>query len=121
MNVLAYGLDPSAGLPEPNWRAALGQDYRVPTVKISTEEAIAHRLRRVYLWLITITLAAWVVRITAFVSQPWPASAAVGQIPGIAVTVAVALFYLVAVVVTARPREWQSEDELRTQDIGKHR
>ena len=29
----------------------MSHDYRVSTVKISDEEALAHRLRRVYLWL----------------------------------------------------------------------
>lgn len=53
-NVFAYGLDPSAGLDDPAWRQKLSQDYRTPVVKITREEAIAHRLRRIYLFLFTV-------------------------------------------------------------------
>ncbi|WP_433627761.1 DUF2270 domain-containing protein [Halomicrococcus sp. NG-SE-24] len=120
-NVFAYGLDPSAGIEDPDWRRELSQDYRTPTIKITIEESVAHRLRRVYLLLFTIMLAAWVVRIAAFAAQSWPASAAIGQIPGLLVTVVVVLSYLVAVVVALRPRSWHSEDELHTQSVGKHR
>src|SRR6056297_2003714 len=120
-NVFAYGLDPSAGLEDPNWREKLSRDYRQPVIKISLEEAIAHRLRRIYLVLFSITLSAWVVRIAAFDTRPWPESAAVGDIPGLAVTAAVAAFYLLAVFVAMRNRTWQSEDELRTEAVGRDR
>lgn len=120
-NVFAYGLDPSAGLEDPDWRRKLSRDYREPAIKISTEEAIAHRLRRVYLPLFTIVLCTWVVRVAAFADRTWPASAAVGRIPGLAVTATVALVYLGFVVVAVRPRNWQAEDELHSEAVGKHR
>ncbi|WP_233255214.1 MULTISPECIES: DUF2270 domain-containing protein [Halobacteriales] len=34
------------------------------------EEAIAHRLRWIYLPLFAVILAAWVIRVTAFVEHP---------------------------------------------------
>mgnify|MGYP000138554397 FL=1 len=120
-NVFAYGLDPSAGLEDPEWREKLSRDYRQPVIKISLEEAIAHRLRRIYLVLFTITLLAWVVRIAAFAMRPWPESAAVGDISGLVVTATVVAFYLLAVFVAMRTRTWQSEDELRTEAVGKDR
>jgi len=120
-NVFAYGLDPSVGLEDPNWREQLSRDYRQPVIKISFEEAIAHRLRRIYLVLFSITLSAWVIRIAAFSTRPWPESAAVGSIPGLAVTAAVVAFYLLAVFVAMRNRTWQSEDELRTEAVGQDR
>lgn len=120
-NVFAYGLDPSAGLEDPNWREELSEDYRRPAMKISVEESIAHRLRRIYLLLFTITLGAWVIRIAAFARRSWPESAAIGDIPGLAVTAAVAAFYLVAVIVAIRPRTWTAEDELHSKEIGRHR
>ncbi|RBI59247.1 hypothetical protein DMJ13_24105 [halophilic archaeon] len=120
-NVFAYGLDPSAGIEDPDWRRELSQDYRTPTVKITIEESVAHRLRRVYLLLFTIMLAAWVVRIAAFAPRPWPASAAIGRIPGLLVSGVVAASYLVAVVVALRPRTWHAEDELHDRSVGKHR
>lgn len=120
-NVFAYGLDPSAGVEDPAWREKLSEDYRTPAMKIGVEEAIAHRLRRVYLVLFTILLGAWAVRVAAFADRPWPESAAIGEIPGLAVTVVVAAFYLVATVIAVRPRTWRAEDELHSEAVGRNR
>ncbi|WP_135824072.1 DUF2270 domain-containing protein [Halorussus ruber] len=120
-NVWAYGLDPSKGLVDENWRTHLADDYRTPTVKITAEEALAHRLRRVYFPLFTVLLGAWVIRVTAFDPLSWPASAAIGQIPGLVVTAIVLLVYAAAVVVAFRPRTWHARDELRTVDLRKKR
>jgi len=108
-NVLAVALDESLEPPDPDWRAKLSRDYLAPTMKLTTGQAIAHRLRRVYLPLFGVLFAAWVVRITAFAVDPWPESAAVGRIPGVVVTALVAVFALLLVVVAYRPREWEGE------------
>mgnify|MGYP002762151280 CR=1 FL=1 len=63
--VWAAGLDGSEPT-DPEWRRRLADDYRTPAVKITMEEAVAHRLRRIYLPLLVILNAAWVVRVTAF-------------------------------------------------------
>ncbi|WP_458210459.1 DUF2270 domain-containing protein [Haladaptatus sp. NG-SE-30] len=84
-------------------------------------EASGRDPEAVHPWLFAITLSAWVVRITAFGPQAWPASATIGQIPGLAVTVAVAVFSFVAVVVAARPRTWYGADKLQEEAIGKRR
>lgn len=120
-NVIAYGLDPSLGLADPAWREKLGQDYRSPVIKISREEAIAHRLRRIYLLLFTVMLVAWVIHVAAFTSQPWAASAAIGAVPGPVVAGGLAVLYLGGVVIAFRPRTWAAEDELHVKDVGKHR
>ncbi|WP_137284700.1 DUF2270 domain-containing protein [Halorussus salinisoli] len=120
-NVWAYGLDPSKGLVDKNWRARLADDYRTPTLKITAEEAIAHRLRRVYLPMFTVLLAAWVIRVVAFAPRPWPASAAIGQISGVAVTAVVVIAYVAAAVVALRPRTWHARDELRTENLRRYR
>ena len=115
-NVFAYGLDPAQGVDNLDWRASLSRDYGVPTVRVSTEEAVAHRLGRVYLLLFTVVLGAWVARITAFAPRPWPRAAAVGAIPGTAVVAAVAAFYLGGLVVAFRPRTWHVEHEIRPKE-----
>lgn len=120
-NVFAYGLDPSIGLADPAWRQKLSQDYRTPVIKITREEAIAHRLRRIYLLLFTVMFGAWVIHVTAFTSAPWPASAAIGAIPGYLITGVLLVLYLGAIIIAIRPREWQAEDELHTRDIGRYR
>lgn len=120
-NVFAYGLDPSEGIDDPTWRRKLSQDYRTPVIKISREEAIAHRLRRIYLLLFTVMLGAWVIHVTAYTSSSWPSSAAIGAAPGLLITCIVVGLYLVAVGIAVRPRTWQAEDELHSRNIGKHR
>lgn len=116
-NVWAYGLDPSQGLEEEDWRAELSSDYRQPQLRITMEEAIAHRLRRVYLPLVTIVLGAWVVRITAFADVPVPASAAIGKMPGFLVIAVVGISYAVLLGIAVRPRTWYAETELKDEDL----
>lgn len=115
-NVFAVGLDPTRE-PADDWRRRLAADYHQPTLKISAEEAIAHRLRRVYLPLLAILNGAWVLRVTAFGITEWPTSATVGMIPGTVVTAAVALMFAGIVFITVRPRTWRAHDELRTEDL----
>jgi len=118
-NVWAYGLDRSADLLHEDWRTELAEDYREPTVKISFEEALAHRLRRIYLPMLGIVLTAWVIRTTVVSPAPWPESAAVGIVPGMVVITVVAALTLLAAVVAFRPRDWKGHPELRSRDIGR--
>jgi hypothetical protein len=67
--------------------------------------------------LFAILNGAWVLRVTAFGPASWPASAAVGAVPGTLVTALVAAAFLAAAVVAARPRTWRAHDELRTEDL----
>ncbi|MFB6124440.1 MAG: DUF2270 domain-containing protein [Halanaeroarchaeum sp.] len=113
-NVFAVALDPDTDPVDPEWRRNLGADYRHPSVKITWGEAIAHRLRRIYLPLFSVILGAWVIRVTAFTDAPWPASAAVGQIPGVAITAVVVVAFAVLAFVAVRPRTWRARGELVT-------
>jgi uncharacterized membrane protein len=115
--VWAVGLDPTIEVDEEGWREQLAEDYRAPELKISTEEAIAHRLRRVYFPLFTIIVGAWLLRVTAFAATPWPASAAVGTIPGQFVSVVVGVLYTGALVVCCRPRTWHTRGELLAENL----
>ncbi len=117
-NVFGFALDPSQGLEDPDWRPRLSKDYRQPRTKISYEEAISHRLRRVYLPLITVLLGAWVLRTFALAQRPWPASTAIGPIPGVVVSAIIGLYYAGLVTITFRPRTWQAQGELRKEDVG---
>jgi uncharacterized membrane protein len=116
-NVFAYGLDPSQGLEDTDWRVNLSRDYRQPRLRISMEEAIAHRLRRIYLPLLTIVLGAWVIRVTAFTDILLPTSAAIGEVPGVLVISIIALSYGSLLFITVRPRTWHTETEMMTEDI----
>jgi uncharacterized membrane protein len=118
-NVWAYGLDPTSGLVDETWRPRLADDYRTPCLKITAEEAIAHRLRRVYLPLFAVLLVAWLIRITAFADAPLPAAAAIGVVPGSIVLAGVSLFYAGACGVACRPRTWHAKGELRATALRK--
>jgi len=117
-NVWAHGLDPSESLLHADWREQLADDYREPTLKISYEEALAHRLRRIYLPLLSIVLAAWGIRTAVIDSMSWPASAAIGVVPGGVVVATVLTGFALALVVSFRPREWKGHPELRSRAIG---
>lgn len=112
-NVFARGLDPDGDPPESDWRERLADHYRTPRVYIPFEEALAHRLRRVYLPQLGIVLVAWVFRVTVYQPRPpWPASAAIGPLSGVVVTGFVAVFTLGLLVVTFRPRDWHAAREV---------
>lgn len=115
-NVWAPGLDESEPATD-DWRTQLADDYRTPALKITTEEALAHRLRRIYLPMFAILNAAWVIRVAAFGSSSWPASAAIGKIPGTAVTALVVVTFVAGCVVALRPRTWQARGELRSENL----
>ena len=116
-NLFANALDPSQGVENHDWRAELSRDFRRPTLKVSVYEALANRLRRVYLALLSVLLVAWIFRITAFAPrQDWLTTAGIVRIPGIAVVAAVGVFYIVLLGVTFWPRERHAKGEFREGD-----
>ncbi len=116
-NVFAYGLDPSQGLEDHDWRQKLSRDYRQPRMRISRTEALAHRLRRVYLPLLSVLTGAWILRVTAFVDVAWPASAAIGRIPGGIVSAIVSVCYVGLLVIALNRETWRADTELMTEDL----
>ncbi|MEY7850806.1 DUF2270 domain-containing protein [Natrarchaeobius sp. A-rgal3] len=102
-NLFANALDPSEGIEHDTWRADLSEDYRDPVPKISYRGAFSHRLRRVYLPLMTGVLLGWVFHVWAFnPDEPFLESAGLPGVSGTVVVTAVAVFYL-ALVVLAVP------------------
>jgi len=97
-----------------DWRQQLGEDLRSPTIPISRLKATAHRLRRVYLFLLTILVAAWLLRISIFdADRPWLQTAAIADIPGLVVVGAVLGLYFVLFALAL----W-SAVENRTREFG---
>lgn len=116
-NLLADALDPSAGIEHADWRRKLSRDYRNPTLKVSTWEATANRLRRIYLALLTVLLVAWLFRISAFApAEPLLTTAAIASVPGVFVVAAVGLCYLTAVLIALWPRDRKAKGEFREGD-----
>jgi len=112
-DVFAPLLDPDVGNEHEEWRSELAEDLRRPALKISLGEAFARRLRRVYLPLLYILLAAWGVRITAFAPEQGPiAAASIEGVPGVAVLGIVVAFYVVWTAIAFWPRERKAMGEV---------
>ncbi|NUE03554.1 DUF2270 domain-containing protein [Halorubraceae archaeon YAN] len=116
-NLFANALDPSEGVENNSWRVELSEDYRRPMLKVSFAEALANRLKRVYLALLGVLLAAWVFRISAFESQQnWLTTAEIARIPGIVVIAVIGIFYIVLLSVAFWPRKRQAKGEFHEGD-----
>ena len=98
-NLFANALDPSQGVEHDAWRAELSRDYREPERKISYRGAFSHRLRRVYLPLITAMLVGWVFHVWAFnPDETFLEGASLPGVSGVVVTAAVGLYYVILLV-----------------------
>ncbi|ACV12421.1 conserved hypothetical protein [Halorhabdus utahensis DSM 12940] len=116
-NVFANALDPE-GTEQPNWRELLSDDLREPTIKTPPIEAVSRRLARVYTPLLSVLLAAWLIRLTVFgdpTSGPIGA-ASIGRIPGEVVLGLVGVCYALVIVVTFWPGSRQAKGELQEED-----
>lgn len=88
------------------WSNIMADDLRNPHLSISFNQAVAHRLRRNYIWIFLVLLAAWLFK-TAYLKVPstagdpgsvhtatqWVEGLALGPIPGGVVLVGVFTFY----------------------------
>ncbi|MFP4001849.1 MAG: DUF2270 domain-containing protein [Candidatus Natronoplasma sp.] len=70
-NFLAKTLSPEKEVSTREWMKTLADDLRHPTFKIPLWVAIAHRLRRVYFWLFSLTIMLWIGKLAI---HPSPAS-----------------------------------------------
>lgn len=111
-DLFANALDPRSGIIHRDWRKDLSEDLRRPTIKVPLFEALGRRLRRVYLPLLYVLLAAWVFRVLTFESaKNWRTVAAIGPIPGVAVVGIVIGAYVAATAIAFWPRERQAMGE----------
>ena len=118
-NLFANALDPSAGVEHRNWREELSQDYRHPKIKVPYIEAVARRLRRVYLPFLILMLGAWLFKIIAYSSGgAWLDDAAVGAVPGSVIVSIVGLIYIALLGISFWPRKRQAKGEFSETDYG---
>ena len=83
---------------ESEWRAEFGENLRRPSLTISFLQAMGHRLKHVYIYLLSVLTATWILRITAFESDTgWQQSASIGSIPGTVVAGVVLAVYVALV------------------------
>jgi len=93
-NFFANALDPASGVEHRDWRAQLAENYREPEIDVPLRNALAHRLRRVYLPLLIGILLVWLLRLTGADGSVVEA-AAISEIPGWVVVAGVAAAYVV--------------------------
>ncbi|WP_418280894.1 DUF2270 domain-containing protein [Halorubrum sp. DTA98] len=118
-NLLVTTLDPTQKLEHDDWREKLAADYRNPTMKITLLEAIEHRLRRIYLELISVLLLAWIFRITAFMPETSLLEAAsIETLSGTVVLGIVGVFYLGLLGIALRRTEREAKGEFEDEAIG---
>lgn len=114
-NVFANALDPR-GVEQSSWRKLLSEDLREPTIKIPATEAVARRLQRVYLPLLSVLGGAWLIRLTVFAptSAGVVETATVGGVPGAIVLSIVGLTYGCLFLITFWPWQRQAKGELQS-------
>jgi len=76
-NFLAKTLSPDKKVSTREWMDTLANDLRNPRFKIPFLIAVAHRLRRVYFWLFSLTIMLWIGKLAI---HPTPASSLVEMI-----------------------------------------
>ena len=88
------------------WSIAMADDLRSPCLSVSLSQAMAHRLRRNYIWIFLVLLAAWLFK-TSYSMVPngaestdvfhwtalWIKGVSLGLIPGNIVVLGIAAFY----------------------------
>jgi uncharacterized membrane protein len=100
-NVLADVFAPE-GDADAEWLGQLGDELRHPRFELSFTQSLTHRLRRTYLALLFVLLAAWVTRVTLFdPDRTWQASAGVPGVDGSLIAVLVGGYYVGLVALTA--------------------
>lgn len=120
-NVFANALEPT-GAEHIEWRSLVSEDLRNPKIKIGLFEAVGRRLRRIYLALLMIMLAAWFAQLSIAAQSPWSlvAEASLWVIPGEIVTAGVLGYFLLLIAVALWPVEREAKGELEY-DPGKEK
>ena len=111
-----------------NWLLILGEALRSPQFLITQQVAFARRLRRNYIYVFLILLAAWVLKIsTPKLQEAGPRTdlvhsvfevirnATLGPLPGLVVVTFVALFYATLIVIAFLTAD--EDGELRHGDV----
>jgi uncharacterized membrane protein len=119
-NYYARIFSPRDTIDPVHWMNQLGDDLRLPSFKMTQNQAMARRLRRNYSWLFLILLLAWILKTTTSILQPGSNqiihsagellnNASLGYIPGWLVLISVLCFYGWLLYVMVKHRETTGE------------
>lgn len=105
-DLFANVYDPS-GAEHDDWREQLSNDLCDPVLKMSFQQALTHRLRRIDGVLLLILLGTWIVRIALFGSNAvWYQAASIAGVPGLIILAIVCGYYLLLVGLALRSVPW---------------
>ena len=98
-NFIAKALNPNEEVTSREWMKTLAEDLKKPSFKIPFWTGLAHRLRRIYFWLFSITLILWIGKLAMHPISTSDLStmvsrAYIGSIDGIIVFSVIFLFYV---------------------------
>ncbi|MEK6289177.1 MAG: DUF2270 domain-containing protein [Acidobacteriota bacterium] len=120
-NYYARILAPRDLMDPAHWMSQLGEDLRLPRFSMTSNQAMARRLRRNYIWLFLILLLAWLLKTTTSVLQATGAAemvhstgelfknAAIGYLPGWLVVILVLFLYGWMFYIMLKHRETSGE------------
>ncbi len=97
-NFIAKALSPEEEVTSREWMETLARNLKQPHFLIPLWSAISHRLRRIYVWLFSITIILWLGKLSM---HPTPASglsevisrAQMSTLPGYVIFLIVMIFY----------------------------
>lgn len=95
-----------------DWQSELADSYAEPSPNITTKEAIIHRFKRVYGYLISILLMSWFINIFIISQGSWVEVSSIGIFSGYFVLPTVIVTCAVVITGFLYPYDWSSDEEL---------
>ncbi len=81
---------------EEGWEEVLSDDFRKPQYKISWQESVKRRLKRIYIWIIFIFVVSWIGKIYMHPARATSMSEFFGRVSGpLGMTAGVVSFFLI--------------------------
>ncbi len=113
-NFIAKTLHQDKEVTSRQWLKTLASDLRTPHYKIPYWKALSHRLRRIYIWLFSVTLILWLGKLWM---HPVPTSdfttvvlrSYIGGIPGAFVFSVVISYYIMLAMITVTTPQFEGK------------
>lgn len=110
-NVFSSGFDSDTKKDE-DWQRELADSYAEPSPNISTKEAVLHRFKRVYAYLVSILLMGWFINVFIISEGSWQEIASIGMFSGYLVLPSVIVMCIAVIIGVLYPYDWSSDEEL---------
>ncbi|MFW6141556.1 MAG: DUF2270 domain-containing protein [Candidatus Saliniplasma sp.] len=113
-NFIGKTLYPGKDVTSKQWMKTLANDLGKPHYKIPYWKALSHRLRRIYIWIFSVSLLLWLGKL---LMHPYPTNdfttmilrSYIGGIPGPFIFSMVVSFYIMLVVIAITTLQFESK------------